>query len=68
MYIDMCFPGGQKVKDLPAMWQTWVQSQHWKDPLEDGMTTHSRILGWRIPWTEEPDGLQFMGLQRVRHN
>ena len=56
------------VKNLPEMQETRVQSLGWEDPLEDGMTTHSRILGWRIPWTEEPDGLQFMGLQRVRHD
>ena len=41
----------------------WVQSLGWKDPLEEGMATHSSILAWRIPWTEEPGGLQFMGLQ-----
>ena len=40
----------------------------WEDPLEEEMATHSNILAWRIPWTEEPGGLQFMGLQRVRHN
>ena len=40
----------------------------WEDPLEKGMATHSNILAWGIPWTEEPSGLQFMGLQRVRHN
>ena len=45
-----------------------VQSLGQKDPLEEGMTTHSNILAWRIPWTEEPEGLQFMGLQRVGHD
>ena len=44
----------QTVKNLPAMWETWVQSLGWEDPLEQGMATHSSILAWRIPWTEEP--------------
>ena len=47
----------QLVKNLPAMWETWVQSLGWEDPLEEGMATHSSILVWRIPWTEEPGGL-----------
>ena len=51
----------QMVKNLPAMWETWVQSQGWEDPLEEGMATHSIILAWRIPWTEEPGGLQSTG-------
>ena len=58
----------QMAKNLPAMQETQVQSLGWKDPLEKGMTTHSSILAWRIPWTEEPSGLQSMGLQRVGHN
>ena len=58
----------QLVKILSAMRETWLRSLGWGDPLEKGMATHSSILGWRIPWTEEPDGLQFIGLQRVRHN
>ena len=45
-------------KNLPAMQETWVQSVGWKDPLEKGVATHSSILAWRIPWTEEPGGLQ----------
>ena len=45
-----------------------VESLGWKDPLEEGMATHSSILAWRIPWTEEPGGLQSTGLQRVRHD
>ena len=53
----------QMVKNLPAMRETWVQSLDWKDPLEKGMATHSSILAWRIPWIEEPGGLQSMGLQ-----
>ena len=55
----------QTVKNLPAMQQTWVQSLDWEHPLEKGMATHSSILAWRFPWTEEPGGLQFMGSQRV---
>ena len=57
----------QIVKNLPAIWETRVQSLSWEDPLEKRMATHSSVLAWRIPWTEEPDGLQSMGLQRVRH-
>ena len=45
------------IKNLPAMQDMWVQSLGWEDPLEKGMATHSRILGWRIPWTEEPGRL-----------
>ena len=55
----------QTVKNLPAM--TQVQSLSWEDTLEKGMTTHSSILAWRIPWTEEPGKLQSMGSQRVGH-
>ena len=58
----------QMVKRLPAMQETWVRSLGWEDPLEKEMATHSSILAWRIPWTEEPGRLQSMGLQRVRHN
>ena len=53
----------QLVKNLPAMWENWVQSLGWEDPLEEGMATHSSILAWRIPWTEEPGGLLSMALQ-----
>ena len=56
------------VKNLPAMQETGVQSLDWEDPLEEGMATHSSILAWRIPWTEEPGRLQFTGLQRVGHD
>ena len=56
------------IKNLPAMWETWVQSLGWEDPLKKGMATHSSILAWRIPWTEEPGGLQSMGLRRVGHD
>ena len=55
------------VKNLPAMWETWAQTLGWEDPLENGMATHSSILAWRIPWADEPGGLQSMGSQRVRH-
>ena len=56
------------VKNLPAMWDTKVQSLGQEDPLEKGMAIHSSIVNWRIPWTEEPGKLQSMGLQRVRHD
>jgi len=54
------------VKNLPAVQETQVQSLGWEDPLEKGVATHSSILAWRIPWTEEPGGLQSMELQTVR--
>ena len=55
----------QMVKNLPAMRETWVRFLGWENPLEKRMATYSSILAWRIPWTEEPGGLQSMGLQRV---
>ena len=58
----------QTIKNLPAMWETWVLSLGEEDPLEVGMATHSSILAWRIPWTEEAGGLQSMGSQRVGHD
>ena len=58
----------QMVKNPPAMWETWVRSLGREDPLEKAMATHSSILAWRIPWTEEPGGLQSMGLQRFGHD
>ena len=58
----------QTVKNLPAMWETQVRSLGWEDPLEKEMVTHSSLLAWRISWTEEPGGLQFMELQRVGHD
>ena len=58
----------QRLKHLPAMRETWVQSLGWEDPLEKEMATHSSVLVWRIPWTEEPGGLQSMGSQRVGHD
>ena len=56
------------VKRLPTVCETWVQSLGWEDRLEKEMATHSSILAWKIPWTEEPARLQFMGLQRVGHD
>ena len=56
------------VKNPPAVQKIWVRSLGWEDPLEEEMATHSSILIWRIPRTEEPVGLQSMGLQRVGHN
>ena len=50
------------------MEETWVRSLGWEDPLENGITVHSSTLAWRIPWTEEPGGLQSMGSQRVKHD
>ena len=58
----------QMVKSLPAVWETWLQSLDREDTLEKEMATHSSILAWRIPWTEEPGRLQSMGLQRVGHD
>ena len=56
------------VKNLPAVQETWVKSLGWEDPLQKGMAIHSSILAWRIPWMEEPGGLQSMGITRVRHD
>ena len=58
----------QTVNNLPVMWKTQVQSLGWEDPLEKGMATHSGVLTWRIPRTEEPGGLQSMGSQRAGHD
>ena len=57
----------QMVKNPPAMWETWVQSLGWEEPLKEGMATHSCILAWTIP-AVEPGRLQSTGLQRVRHD
>ena len=65
------FPGGSVVKNLPAAQEPQemrVRSLDREDPLEEGVASHSSILAWRIPWTEEPGGLQSMGFQRVRHD
>ena len=69
----LCFDGdsglsgaslvAQTLKNLPAVWETWVQPLGWEDPLEKGMAAHCSILAWRIPWTEQPGGLQSVGLQ-----
>ena len=67
----MGIPCGSVVKNLPAMQETWetqVWFLGWEDPPEKGMATHSSILARKIPWTEEPGGLQFMGSQRAGHN
>ena len=66
----MCYTSlvAQMVKRLPKMRETWIRSLDGEDPLEKEMATHSSILAWKIPWTEEPGGLQSMGLQRVGHN
>ena len=58
----------QRLKHLPAMWETWVRSLGREDPWEKEMATHSSILAWRIPWMEEPGGLQSTGSQRVGHD
>ena len=58
----------QMVKRLPAMWETWVQSLGWDEPLEKEMATHSSILAWKIPWTEDPGRLQSTGSQRIGHD
>ena len=58
----------QTVRNLPAIRETWIQSLGREDPLEKEMTTHSSILAWEIPWTEEPGGLQSMGGKRVGLN
>ena len=65
----MGFPGSSdQVKNLPALQETRVRSLGREDPLEKEMATHSSILAWEIPWTEEPGGLQSMGSQKVGHN
>ena len=66
----LSFPGGSAVKNLPAMQElpeAWARSLGQEDSLEEEMATHSSILAWRIPWTEEPGGLQSIGSQRVGH-
>ena len=61
------FSGGSAVKNLSSRQETWIQSLGWEDPLEKEVATHSSILAWEIPQTEEPGGLQSMWSQRVRH-
>ena len=72
-YLEWCtlfmgFPGGSAFKNLPEVQEMLVRSLGQGDPLEEGMATQSSILAWRIPWTEEPGGLQCMGPQTVRHD
>ena len=64
----MGFPSGSVVKNPPAMQEAQVQSQGREDSLEEGVASHSSILAWRIPWTEESGGLQSIGSQRVGHD
>jgi len=71
--VFLGFPDGSVVKNknclpLQQTQETWVQCLGWEDSLEEEMATCSSILAWKIPWTEEPDGLQSMGSQRVRHD
>ena len=68
LQYSWAFLVAQTVKNLPAIQKTWVQSLGWEDPLEKRMATHSSILAWRIPWTEEPGKIQSMGSQRLGHN
>ena len=68
LQIISVFPVAQMVKNLPAMQETQVCSLGWEDPLEKGMAIHFTILAWKVPWTEEPGGLQSVGSKRVRHN
>ena len=69
---SLCWPRAplvaQRLKHLPAMQETWVWSLGWEDPLEKEMATHSSILAWKIPWTEEPGRLYSTGQQRVGHD
>ena len=66
--VFLGFTVAQLLKNPPAMRETWVQSLGWEDPLEKEMATHSSIFAWRIPWTEEPGGLQSTGSHRVGHD
>ena len=65
LMFKMLWIVAQMVKNLLSMQETWVRSLGGEDPLEKGMATHSRILAWRIPWTEEPGGLQSMGTEKM---
>ena len=65
---QLAFPGGSLVKNLPVMWETWVRSLCQEDLLEEDMATHSSILVWKIPWTEEPGRLQSVGSCRVERD
>ena len=63
--MSLFFPGASRLKHLHAIWETWVWSLGWEDPLEKEMATHFSILAWRIPWMEEPGGLQSMGSKEL---
>ena len=65
---SLASPVAQRVKDLPLMWETQVRSLGGEDPLEEEMATHSSVLAWKTPWTEEPGGLQSTGSQRAGHD
>ena len=65
---EVGFPGGSVVKNHPTTQEMWVQSLDWEDPLEEEMATHSSVLSWEIPWTEEPGWLHPIGSQRGQHN
>ena len=67
-YKRISFPGGSDGKTSASMWETGVHFLGWEDPLEKEMAIHSNTLAWKIPWMEEPDRLQSMGLQRVGHD
>ena len=67
-YLGRASLVAQTVKNLPAMQETWLQSLGQEDSLEEEMAAHSSIHAWKIPWIEEPDGLQSMGLQRIGHD
>ena len=67
-YIITGFPGSSDSKESPAMEETWILSLGWEDSLEKDMATHSSILAWKIPWTEEPGRLQSMGSRRVGYD
>ena len=62
------FPSDSEVRNSSAMQEMWVRSLGWEDPLKEDMATHSSILAWRIPWTDEPGGLQSTRMQRVGHD
>ena len=66
--FSLGFPGGSATKNLPAVQETRVRFLRWEDPLEEEMATHSSILAWELPKTEEPGGLQSMGSQKLGHD
>jgi len=68
LQYSWAFLVAQMVKNLPAMWETWVRYLGWEDPLEEGMATHSVFLLGESPWTKKPGRLQSMGSQRVGHD